>query len=264
LGIRDWSGFPFLFWFSLPIKGKYFRKKKKINFLFFFFWSPHRKRIPFASPGFPTNKGKKIFEIKRLFLVGDCLYIPCSSLTAFTPSLHSCKQLCLFKFTAFTPFVQAALPFQVHRLQHHPMVLKKCRCRTLMGTTAASPVFGALFASSAAVDDDGSNTGEKTPTPIRVLEDQQNSPTPTVHKKCRRRIFMGTPLVLFPRFASSTAVDDDGSNTGKKTPSPKRVTEQQNSPTTPPTPMVHKKCRCRILMGTTASAVSPICGPLFA
>jgi hypothetical protein len=90
-----------------------------------------------------------------------------------------------------------------------PMVLKKCRCRTLMGTTVGSPVCEALFASPAAVDDDESNIGEKTPTP-------------------------------------------------------KRVTEQQNSPTTPPTPMVHKKRRCRMLMGTIAGAVSPVCGPLFA
>ncbi|KAE7999222.1 hypothetical protein FH972_003677 [Carpinus fangiana] len=151
-----------------------------------------------------------------------------------------------------------------------PMVLKKCHRRIFMGTTAGSPVFGALFTSSPFVDDDGCHAGEKTPTPERVQEQPSSPstpPTPMVLKKCRCRTLMDTTAgnpVCEALFASSAAVYDDGSNTGEKTPTPKRMTEQQNSPTTPPIPMVHKKCRCRILMGTTAGAVSPVCGPLFA
>jgi hypothetical protein len=139
-----------------------------------------------------------------------------------------------------------------------------------MGTAAGGPVFGGLFTSSALVDDDGCHAGEKTPTPKRVQEQPSSPsmpPTPMVLKKCRCRTVMGTTtgsLVCEAIFASSAAVDDDGSNAGEKTPTPKRVTEQQNSPTTPLTPMVHKKCRFRILVGTTAGAVSPVCGPLFA
>ncbi|XP_059434781.1 uncharacterized protein LOC132167770 [Corylus avellana] len=148
-----------------------------------------------------------------------------------------------------------------------PMVPKKCLRRIFMGTTASSPVFRALFTSS----DDGCHAGEKTPT-TKWVQEQSSSPsmppTPMVLNKCRRRCtFMDTTAgspVCKALFASSAAIDDDGSNTGEKTPSPKRVMEEQNSPTTPPTPMVRKKCRCRILMGTTAGAVSPVCGPLFA
>jgi hypothetical protein len=51
-----------------------------------------------------------------------------------------------------------------------PMVRKKCRRRIFMGATVGSPVLGALFSSSALVEDDGCHAGEKTPAPKRVQE----------------------------------------------------------------------------------------------